>query len=141
MTGWNADAQAVEGGRQDDLAREARMARRVRSHVEQRLLVVAGRGQPREVGAIDVNMAGGAGHLSPARAFERLAVRLRDVEEPGARRGACLRDRAIRSDESDGDHAANLSWRSAAAAMSASARANSAASVPRPKPRRTVERA
>ena len=60
----------------------------VGGEVEHVLLVLAGAGQPGEPLGIDDHMAGRAGHLALAGAFERHAGGLRDVEQARARLGA-----------------------------------------------------
>src|SRR5687768_2688586 len=105
-----------------DLAGETRGAGDVQREIEQILLLLARPRKLREILGGDDDVAGRAGHLALARAFERLAVRLGEVEQALAGRPPHLLDVvAVGRDEADQGHTAKLRWRSAAAFMSARA--------------------
>src|SRR5688500_2600767 len=110
-----------------DLAGEPRGAGDVPGEIEQILFLLAGRRKLGEILGGDDDVAGRAGHLALARPFERLAVRLGEVEQPLAGRAAHFLDVvAVGGDEADQGHAAKSSWRLAAASIRARASASSA---------------
>src|SRR5687768_14237324 len=110
-----------------DLAGETRGAGDVQREIEQILLLLARPRQLREILGGDDDVAGRAGHLALASPFERLAVRLSEIEQPLAGRAAHFLDMvAVGGDEADQGHAAKFSWRWAAASIRARASVSSA---------------
>ena len=105
-------------------------AKRMQAEGEvQHVLLLLARGrQPVEVCGVDDHMAGRAGQVAVARALQRLAVGLSQVEQARALDAARLARGAVRGDEADADHAA-IRCASAATASVSSAAVNAPSSV------------
>ena len=102
----------------------------MRSKVEQIVLFLAGARQFRKILRRDDDVAGRTGHRPLARAFERLAIVLRDVEQQRPGFGLHLTvETADWLEKPNQRHAAKLRCASAAAAIVRQAETSSASPV------------